>query len=223
MTPLMRRWNYWSLTVIGTVTVLVFVDIPFVEGLADDRTAENTAKLSMPSASDEQDNKRLLIARCAVCHSTDLIAQQRLTLTQWIKALNKMERWGAQISSSEQTRLAGYLAARYHPAASGTLEQTAQDFLEAPVTEPAIPPGMPEHSEGRPDHGQRLFGQNCVPCHGPAAVGGMGPKLAKNPILTDERRFWATVRQGRGAMPAWNAMLNAQEIADIQAWLKTLE
>jgi mono/diheme cytochrome c family protein len=51
----------------------------------------------------------------------------------------------------------------------------------------------------------------------------MGPKLAKNPILTDERRFWATVRQGRGAMPAWSAMLNAQEIADIQAWLNTLE
>jgi mono/diheme cytochrome c family protein len=51
----------------------------------------------------------------------------------------------------------------------------------------------------------------------------MGPKLAKNPILTDERRFWAMVRQGRGAMPPWSAKLNAQEIADIQAWLKTLE
>jgi len=62
-----------------------------------------------------------------------------------------------------------------------------------------------------------------VPCHGLAAAGGMGPKLAKNPILTDERRFWGTVRQGRGAMPAWSAMLNGQEIADIQAWLKTLE
>jgi mono/diheme cytochrome c family protein len=51
----------------------------------------------------------------------------------------------------------------------------------------------------------------------------MGPTLAKNPILIDERRFWDTVRQGRGAMPAWGSMLTAQEIADIQAWLKTLE
>jgi mono/diheme cytochrome c family protein len=51
----------------------------------------------------------------------------------------------------------------------------------------------------------------------------MGPKLSKNPILTDESRFWGTVRKGRGAMPAWSAMLDAQEIADIQAWLKTLE
>jgi mono/diheme cytochrome c family protein len=51
----------------------------------------------------------------------------------------------------------------------------------------------------------------------------MGPKLAQNPILIDESRFWGTVQQGRGAMPAWSSMLTAQEIADIQAWLKTLE
>ena len=223
MIPLMRRWKHTRWAAIGLVTVLVFVGIPLVKGLADDQTGENTAKESLPSASDEQDSKRLLMARCAVCHSTDLIVQQRLSLTQWIKALNKMERWGAQISSSEQTRLADYLAARYHPAASGTLEQTAQEFREPPVSEPVIHSGIPEHPEGRPDRGQSLFGQNCVPCHGPAGAGGVGPKLVNNPILTDERRFWATVRQGRGAMPAWNGMLNAQEIADIQAWLKTLE
>jgi cytochrome c oxidase cbb3-type subunit III len=223
MIPLMRRWEHTRLVVIGLVTVLVFVGVPLVTGIADDRTGETTAQETSTSISEEQDSKRLLMARCAVCHSTDLIVQQRLTLTQWIKTLNKMERWGAQVSSAEQTQLANYLAARYYPGASGSSEQTAQDSLEAPVTEPAIPPGMPEHSEGQPERGQSLFGQNCVPCHGPAAAGGMGPKLAKNPILTDERRFWATVRQGRGAMPAWSAMLNAQEIADIQAWLKTLE
>jgi cytochrome c oxidase cbb3-type subunit 3 len=223
MIPLMWRSRHTRSAVIGLVAVLVFVGIPFVKGLADNQAGGNTGQESSPSVSDEQDNKRLLLARCAVCHSTDLIVQQRLILPQWIKTLNKMERWGAQVSSAEQTQLANYLAARYHPGASGSLEQAAQDSLEAPVTEPAIYPGMPEHPEGRPDHGQSLFGQNCVPCHGPAAAGGMGPKLAKNPILTDERRFWATVRQGRGAMPAWSAMLNAQEIADIQAWLNTLE
>jgi cytochrome c oxidase cbb3-type subunit III len=223
MIQLMRRWGHTRPAVIGLVITLVFVGIPLGKGLAADRTGGNTGQESAASVSDEQDSKRLLMARCAVCHSTDLIVQQRLTLAQWLKTLNKMERWGAQVSSAEQTQLANYLAARYPPGASRSLEQTAQDSLEAPFMEPTIHPGMPEHPEGRPDHGQSLFGQNCVPCHGPAAAGGMGPKLAKNPILTDERRFWATVRQGRGAMPGWSAMLNAQEIADIQAWLKTLE
>ena len=223
MIPLMRHLGHTRPAVIGLVIALVIVGIPFVKGLADDRTGGNTGQESSPPVADEQDSKRLLMARCAVCHSTDLIVQQRLTLAQWVKALNKMERWGALVSSAEQTQLANYLAARYHPGVSGSLEQTTQGFLEEPVTEPTIQPGTPEHPEGRPDHGQRLFGHNCVPCHGPAAAGGMGPKLAKNPILTDERRFWGTVRQGRGAMPAWSAMLNAQEIADIHAWLKTLE
>lgn len=223
MIPLIRRWGHTTSVVIGLLIVLMFAGIPLVKGLADDRTGGNTGQESSPSVSDGQDSKRLLMARCAVCHSTDLIVQQRLTLAQWIKTLNKMERWGAQISSAEQTQLADYLAARYHPGTTGILDPTAQDYPEASITEPVIHAEMPEHPEGRPDQGQRLFGQNCVPCHGLAAAGGMGPKLAKNPILTDERRFWGTVRQGRGAMPAWSAMLNGQEIADIQAWLKTLE
>ena len=223
MIPLLRRWGHTRLTVIGLVTVLVLLVIPLVKGLAGDRAGESAGKESLPSPSDEQDSKRLLMARCAVCHSTDLIVQQRLTREQWTATLNKMEHWGAQVSSAEKAQLLDYLAAHYHPGASGALEQMAQDSPEAPITKPVIHSEMPEHPEGRPDHGQRLFAQNCVPCHGPAAAGGMGPKLANNPILNDEPQFWGIVRKGRGVMPAWSAMLNAQEIADIQAWLKTLE
>ena len=119
MIPLMRRWKHTRSAAIGLVTVLVFVGVPLVKGLADDRTAESAGQESLPSVADDQDSKRLLMARCAVCHSTDLIVQQRLTLPQWIKTLNKMERWGAQVSSAEQTQLANYLAARYHPGISG--------------------------------------------------------------------------------------------------------
>jgi cytochrome c oxidase cbb3-type subunit 3 len=51
----------------------------------------------------------------------------------------------------------------------------------------------------------------------------MGPKLAANPILLENERFWETVLDGRGAMPPWREALSPQEIADILAWLKTLE
>ena len=208
---------------LGLVPLLVLVVSPLVKGLADDRTGENTGKESFSAVSEEQAGKRLLIARCAVCHSTDLIIQQRLTRTQWIATLNKMANWGAQVSAAEQIQLVDYLAARYYPGAAAVSEQATQETLKATITEPTTHVGVPPLPAGRPEQGQQLFGQNCVPCHGPAAAGDMGPKLAKNPILTDERRFWDTVRQGRGAMPAWGAMLTAQEIADIQVWLKTLE
>ena len=150
MIPLMWRWGHTRPAVIGLVIALVFVGIPLGKGLAADRTGGNTGQESAASVSDEQDSKRLLMARCAVCHSTDLIVQQRLTLAQWLQTLNKMVRWGAQVSSAEQTQLVDYLAARYHPGASGSLEQTAQESLEAPITEPAIHPEIPEHPEGRP-------------------------------------------------------------------------
>ena len=221
MSPLIGRWRYGKCAVIGLVVVLAIV--PLVKGWADDRAGVNMGNESLPSVAQEQDGKRLVAARCAVCHSTDLIVQQRLTREQWIATVRKMANWGAQVSSAEQTRLVDYLAAHYHPNASAGLEQTMQDPPEPTLTEPSAHSGVPQHPVGRVDRGQRLFGENCMPCHGPTAAGGMGPKLAKNPILIDESRFWGTVRQGRGAMPAWNGMLTAQEIADIQAWLKTLE
>jgi cytochrome c oxidase cbb3-type subunit 3 len=221
MSPLIGRWRSGRCAVIGLVVVLGIV--PFVKGWAEDRAGENTGYESLPTVSQKQDDKRLVAARCAVCHSTDLITQQRLTREQWIATVHKMAHWGAQVSSAEQTQLVDYLAAHYHPSASAGLDQTAHDSPDPTLTEPATHAGVPQHPVGRVDRGQKLFGQNCMPCHGPAAAGAMGPKLAKNPVLIDESRFWGTVRQGRGAMPAWGSMLTAQEIADIQAWLKTLE
>jgi hypothetical protein len=91
---LIQHWEHTRASVSGLVIVLVFLVIPSVKGFADDRTGENTGKESLSSVFQEQDTKRLLIARCAVCHSTDLIVQQRLTRTQWIATLNKMARWG---------------------------------------------------------------------------------------------------------------------------------
>jgi cytochrome c oxidase cbb3-type subunit 3 len=221
MSSSIGRWRNERCTVIGLVVVLTIV--PFVRGWAGDRVGESTGNEFLSSVSQEQDGKRLVAARCTVCHSTDLIVQQRLTREQWIATINKMAHWGAQLSSAEQTQFVDYLAARYYPGAAARTEQTAQDSPEATLAEPTTHVGVPPLPAGRPEQGQQLFGQNCVPCHGPAAAGGMGPKLAKNPILADERRFLSTVRQGRGAMPAWGTILTAQEIADIQVWLKTLE
>jgi cytochrome c oxidase cbb3-type subunit 3 len=221
MSPLIGRWRNGACAVIGLVAALAIV--PFIRGWADDQVGTNAGNESLPSAAQEQDDKRLVAARCAVCHSIDLIVQQRLTRGQWTATVHKMENWGAQLSPSEQTRLVDHLAAHYHPNASAGMEQTTQDSPEPILTEPAAHTGVPQYPVGRVDRGQKLFAENCMPCHGPTAVGGMGPKLAKNPILIDESRFWGTVQQGRGAMPAWNGMLTVQDIADIKAWLKTLE
>ncbi len=161
----------------------------------------------------------LMMARCAVCHSTDLIAQQRLPRARWEATVEKMKHWGAEVSHDEADLLVRYLSARYHPGAPDGLLPFERELKKAErlTQEPAAQGPV----TGVAARGAAIFEHNCQACHGADAAGGMGPKLAKNPILKHEDLFWSTVLQGRGPMPAWGSILSHQDIADIHAWLVT--
>ncbi|MFZ1745002.1 MAG: multicopper oxidase domain-containing protein [Nitrospirales bacterium] len=80
-----------------------------------------------------------------------------------------------------------------------------------------------EFPSGLADRGYEVYDKNCKACHGALAKGEYGPTLQQNPILQDNDKFWATVLKGRGNMPAWEDRLSSQQIADVQAYLKTLK
>lgn len=161
----------------------------------------------------------LLLSRCAVCHSTDLITQQRFDRNRWDATVDKMVHWGAQLDKEEAALLTAFLATYFH------LE--AGPVVALPAASPPVQAGRESGAAPAPGgaaaRGAALYKQNCLPCHGEAGGGGMGPKLARNPILAQTDRFRATVSQGRGAMPPWGSVLQPQEIADIHAWLNTLQ
>ena len=92
----------------------------------------------------------------------------------------------------------------------GTKMASVQDFQ--PVDYPV----------GVADAGFDVYATHCKPCHGNLAKGEYGSKLQGNPILQDNDKFWKTVMLGRGNMPAWQERLSVQQIADVQAYLKTL-
>jgi len=48
-------------------------------------------------------------ARCVTCHEPAMLLQQRLSAQQWMAEIEKMERWGAQVSDEEKIRIASYL------------------------------------------------------------------------------------------------------------------
>lgn len=62
----------------------------------------------------DQEAMQLVANRCGICHSTDLVTQQRLDRPRWTATVNKMIRWGAMLSSEERTALVNYFADRYH-------------------------------------------------------------------------------------------------------------
>lgn len=70
--------------------------------------------------------------------------------------------------------------------------------------------------------GEALYNASCVVCHGAQATGGIGPRLAGNPVLSNEQAFWKVVSEGRHVMPPLKDAVTKRQMADIQAWLKTL-
>ena len=193
----------------------------FVLGLAGlaAMTAAQEDDLASVSAALAPRAEGLIIARCSVCHSPDLIAQQRLPKERWEATVEKMKHWGAEIADDEAELLVRYLSARYHPAAPDSLPPVDRGVgkVEPLTQEPAETGPL----VGVATRGAGIFEHNCQACHGAGATGGMGPKLAKNPILKHDDLFWETVLHGRGPMPAWGSVLSQQDIADVHTWLLT--
>jgi cytochrome c551 len=79
-----------------------------------------------------------------------------------------------------------------------------------------------EHPTGDAKRGEELYKASCVVCHGSRAEGGVGPKLAGNPVLADERAFWKVVHEGRHVMPPLKGAVTDEQMTDIRAWLKSL-
>lgn len=49
------------------------------------------------------------------CHESDIIASQKLSAAGWTNSVNKMVRWGAQVTPEERDVLVPYLAAHFAP------------------------------------------------------------------------------------------------------------
>lgn len=81
---------------------------------------------------------------------------------------------------------------------------------------------VPARPAGDSSRGEGLYNASCIVCHGPQAAGGIGPRLAGNPVLSNEQAFWKVVYEGRHVMPPLKDAITEQQMADIQAWLKTL-
>ena len=84
-----------------------------------------------------------------------------------------------------------------------------------------VSPRLP-HSIGDGKRGEELYKASCNVCHGPRAEGGIGPKLAANPILSNDQAFWRVVHEGRHVMPPLKGTVSDQQVNDIRAWLRTL-
>ena len=52
-------------------------------------------------------------AACLTCHEARIIVQQRLTKAAWIKEVDKMTKWGAEVDPKDHDALVDYLSANF--------------------------------------------------------------------------------------------------------------
>lgn len=62
--------------------------------------------------------------KCLLCHEADLIVSQRLSKPGWVREVDKMIRWGADVSDAEKATMVDYLAAKFAPQPGGTTAGT---------------------------------------------------------------------------------------------------
>jgi cytochrome c1 len=90
------------------------------------------------------DGKGAELARnkCLGCHEADLIVQQRLSRAGWVREVEKMIRWGANVKDDEKEILADYFAARFSARSA---------VITAAVT--------------NEERGKQVFENKCLNCH----------------------------------------------------------
>ena len=70
--------------------------------------------------------------------------------------------------------------------------------------------------------GKTLFSQNCSRCHGFNMVNpAPGVFDLRAFPLDDKSRFVAAVSDGKGAMPAWKAVLSPEDIENLWSYVST--
>jgi len=82
---------------------------PLLDYLAAHFAPTPAAAHIVATASSESTYKRA----CFVCHEDDVIEAQRLSRDGWGREVDKMMRWGANVTAADRDALVDYLAARY--------------------------------------------------------------------------------------------------------------
>lgn len=81
------------------------------------------------------------------------------------------------------------------------------------------------HDPAAIGRGQDIFAQNCMPCHGSDATGGIGPNLTDATWLYGGKpeEVVHTITNGTAnGMPTWKSQLGPRKIADVASYVLSL-
>ena len=77
-----------------------------------------------------------------------------------------------------------------------------------------------EQDAGSGELGKEQWTGVCAKCHGMNGEGGIGPRIAGSPTLSDPAALATIVREGRRTMPAVGSGWTDEQVATLAAYLK---
>jgi cytochrome c oxidase subunit II len=128
-----------------------------------------------------------------------------LTTDTWFQAENEGTYTGqcAELCGLEHANMLASVEVMSPEAFDAWLEQQRQEQDAASV-----------------DLGREEWEGVCAKCHGMNGEGGIGPRVAGSPTLTDETALAALVRNGKGEMPAVGSGWSDEQVASLAAYLE---
>ena len=108
-------WNQSGYLSNGWDSVAIEVSDSAARLAAESSTTTRPELGAKTPALPEGDGKAIADKACLVCHSGDVLRQQRLTERQWTASIAKMKGWGAEVSDADVPRLIAYLQERFGP------------------------------------------------------------------------------------------------------------
>lgn len=84
---------------------------------SSEQAPAGSAQPAPPPATDAAvaDQRELINAQCRFCHTTQYLEQQRLSEAAWKKTIEKMRKFGAQLTDEQAAALVAYAAKTWNP------------------------------------------------------------------------------------------------------------
>jgi hypothetical protein len=108
--PLGAEARSSQLSKLSTI-ILALVVFAAAVALAGESSPNSTANDQLPAGPAKEKAE----AACLTCHETRIIVQQRLTKPAWIKEVDKMIKWGAEVDPKDRDALIDYFSANFGP------------------------------------------------------------------------------------------------------------
>ncbi len=121
---------------------------------------------------------------------------------------------------------AGAYGTHYHFIAHRSQPKTLAAEMaaaDAKWPKPVVNAAALDMSEKAREEGEAIFKSNCVACHGPEGLGGIGPNLRDSVWIHGgtNAAILKTITEGVAAkgMPAWGQMIGPEKVAKVAAYV----